>query len=57
MDLGSLRIFYATGVEGSVSKASLKLNCVQSNVTARIKQLEDELDVPLFYRKKRWRKD
>ncbi|MCP4024025.1 MAG: LysR family transcriptional regulator [Desulfobacteraceae bacterium] len=53
MDLGSLRIFYVTGVEGSVSKASLKLNCVQSNVTARIKQLEDELDVQLFYRKKR----
>ena len=53
MDLGSLRIFYATGVEGSVSKASFKLNCVQSNVTARIKQLEDDLDVQLFYRKKR----
>ncbi len=53
MDLGSLRIFYATGTEGSVSKASLKLNCVQSNVTARIRQLEDELDVQLFYRKKR----
>ncbi len=53
MDLGSLRIFHATGVEGSVSKAALKLNCVQSNVTARIKQLEDDLDVKLFYRKKR----
>ncbi|MCP4673476.1 MAG: LysR family transcriptional regulator, partial [Desulfobacula sp.] len=53
MDLGSLRIFYATGIEGSVSKAALKLNCVQSNVTARIKQLEDDLDVKLFYRKKR----
>ncbi len=53
MDLGSLRIFYATGVEGSVSKASLKLNCVQSNVTTRIKQLENELEVQLFYRKKR----
>ena len=53
MDLGSLRIFYATGVERSVSKASLKLNCVQSNVTARIKQLEDDLGVQLFYRKKR----
>lgn len=53
MDLGSLRIFYATGVAGSVSKAALKLNCVQSNVTARIKQLEDDLDVKLFYRKKR----
>ena len=53
MNLGSLRIFHATGVAGSVSKAALKLNCVQSNVTARIKQLEDDLDVKLFYRKKK----
>ncbi len=53
MDISSLRIFYATGIEGSVSKASKKLNCVQSNVTARIKQLEGELEVQLFYRKKR----
>lgn len=53
MDIGTLRIFHATGVEGSVSKAALKLNCVQSNVTARIKQLEKDLDVTLFYRKKK----
>ncbi len=53
MDLASLRIFYTAGVEGSVSKASKKLNCVQSNVTARIKQLENDLGVILFYRKQR----
>jgi len=53
MDLASLRIFYTTGVEGAVSKASKKLNCVQSNVTARIKQLENDLGVQLFYRKQR----
>ena len=53
MDLASLRFFHATAIEGSVSRASSRLNCVQSNVTARIKQLEDELGVQLFYRKKR----
>lgn len=53
MDLGSLRIFHATGVAGSISKAALELHCVQSNVTARIKQLEYDLDVTLFYRKKK----
>ncbi len=53
MDLGILKIFYTTGVAGSVSKAALKLNCVQSNVTTRIRQLEDDLGVKLFYRKKR----
>ena len=53
MDISILRIFKAVAEEGSVSKAALKLNYVQSNVTARIRQLEDELDVKLFYRKKR----
>lgn len=53
MDIGLLKVFKAVEEEGSVTKAALKLNCVQSNVTARVRQLEDELDVPLFYRKKR----
>ena len=53
MDIGILRIFKAVAEEGSVSKAALKLNCVQSNVTTRIRQLEGELGVKLFYRKKR----
>ncbi len=35
------------------SRASRKLHCVQSNVTTRIRRLEEELDVKLFYRKKR----
>jgi len=53
MDIWTLKIFKTVAEEGSVSKAAEKLHCVQSNVTARIKQLEAELEVPLFYRKSR----
>lgn len=50
MDIGLLKVFRAVAEEGSISKAAQNLNYVQSNVTARIQQLEQELKVPLFYR-------
>lgn len=53
MDLQSLRIFATVASEASVSRAAERLDYVQSNVTARVKQLEDELGTPLFYRQKR----
>lgn len=53
MDFNELRIFRAVAEEGSVSRAAEKLHCVQSNVTARIRQLEEELGVPLLHRKSR----
>src|SRR3990172_12738492 len=53
MDFNELRIFKAVAEEGSVSRAAERLNCVQSNVTARIRQLEDRLNVTLFHRKSR----
>lgn len=53
MDSGVLKIFKAVADQGSVSRAAQSLNCVQSNVTTRIRRLEAELDVPLFFRKKR----
>lgn len=53
MELNDLRIFQAVAAHGSVSKAALELSYVQSNVTARIKLLEKELQTPLFYRHKR----
>jgi DNA-binding transcriptional LysR family regulator len=53
MDINELRIFKAVAEEGSVSRAATRLNCVQSNVTARIRQLEDRLNVTLFHRKSR----
>ncbi|WP_339786088.1 LysR family transcriptional regulator [Paenibacillus sp. FSL R7-0313] len=53
MDAGDLKIFQAVAREGSISKAALSLNYVQSNVTTRIKQLETQLQVPLFHRSNR----
>lgn len=50
MDLAALRIFRAVAQDGSVTQAAVRLNTVQSNVTARIRQLEDELATPLFDR-------
>lgn len=53
MELNELKIFKAVAEEGSVSRAAERLNYVQSNVTARIRQLEETLNVSLFHRKSR----
>jgi DNA-binding transcriptional LysR family regulator len=50
MDLSDLRIFSAVVEEGGITRAAERLHRVQSNVTTRIRQLEDELGVPLFIR-------
>lgn len=50
MDLGDLAIFQAVLQEGGISAAARRLNRVQSNVTTRIRQLEENLGVPLFER-------
>src|SRR5689334_6023262 len=50
MDLSDLRIFTAVVREGGVTRAAEKLNRVQSNVTTRIRQLEEDLGVDLFLR-------
>ena len=48
IDLDSLDIFRTVVTEGGVIRAAQKLNRVQSNVTTRIKQLEQRLGRPLF---------
>jgi len=53
MELLSLKTFKAVVDHGGVQSASKALHTVQSNVTARIKRLEEELGSPLFYRKGR----
>lgn len=53
MELNDLIIFQKVAEHGSVSKAAQQLNYVQSNVTARIKMLENELQTPLFNRHQR----
>lgn len=50
MDATDLRVLEAVARLGSMNRAALELNTVQSNVTARIRTLELELDVPLFQR-------
>ncbi len=50
MDLTDLLIFNAVVREGGVTRAAERLHRVQSNVTTRIRQLEEDLSVPLFIR-------
>ena len=52
MESNELRIFRAVAREGSITKAAQTLGYVQSNVTARIKQLESQLKTQLFYRQR-----
>ncbi|WP_041674935.1 LysR family transcriptional regulator [Ramlibacter tataouinensis] len=53
IDLDSLEIFRTVVQEGGVVRAAGKLGRVQSNVTTRIKQLEQRLGRPLFRRQGR----
>ncbi|RYY85872.1 MAG: LysR family transcriptional regulator, partial [Comamonadaceae bacterium] len=48
LDLDSLEIFRAVVQEGGINRAAGKLGRVQSNVTTRIKQLEQRLGRALF---------
>ena len=53
MDLASLRLFRIVAETGSVTAAAGQLCCVQSNVSARLRQLEDDLGIELFRRDRR----
>lgn len=53
MEVSDLKIFLAVAQQGSISRAAEELHYVQSNVTARIKQLEERLGTILFHRKSR----
>jgi LysR family transcriptional regulator, cell division regulator len=53
MDLQALRFFQTVAELGSISRAARKLNYAQSNLTAKIQQLETELQTTLFYRHNR----
>src|SRR4051812_47448405 len=53
IDLESLDIFRTVVQEGGIVRAAGKLNRVQSNVTTRIKQLEERLGLSLFRRQGR----
>ena len=53
MDAGDLRVFEAVARLGAMNRAAEELHTVQSNVTARIRQIEAELGTPLFERTSR----
>jgi LysR family transcriptional regulator, cell division regulator len=53
MDAADLRVFESVARSGSMNRAAAALHTVQSNVTARIKELESEVGRPLFQRTSR----
>src|SRR5687767_8796526 len=53
MDLIELGIFKAVAEQGGITKAAAALHRVQSNVTTRVKQLEERLGTKLFNRQGR----
>lgn len=53
IDLKDLFIFKKVAETENISRAAQELNYVQSNVTARIKKLEEELNTKLFFRHNR----
>jgi len=52
LDLVQLEIFKAVAEQGSISAAAQLIHRVPSNLTTRIKQLEQDLGVALFIREK-----
>ncbi len=52
MDLTQLRMFCCVAETGSVARAAEQLHRVPSNLTTRLRQLEQELGADLFIREK-----
>ena len=53
VELSDLEIFRSVALEGSVSRAAERLHRVQSNISTRVRQLEERLGVRLFLRRNR----
>ncbi len=53
MNSADLKFFRAVADANSICGAAGPLNTVQSNVTTRIKALEDEIGMPLFHRSRK----
>lgn len=52
MELSQLRIFQAVAEEGSITRAAVRLHRVPSNLSTRLRQLEEQLGVELFRRER-----
>jgi DNA-binding transcriptional LysR family regulator len=53
MEYADLRVLEAVARHGSMNRAAAELHMVQSNVTTRIRALEEQIGTPLFYRSSR----
>ncbi len=53
MELADLTVFRTVVQAGGVTRAAERLHRVQSNITTRVRKLEEELGVPLFVREGR----
>ena len=53
MDVGDLKVFEAVARLGGMNRAAAELHTVQSNVTTRVRLLEEELGAALFERHSR----
>lgn len=53
MEIKDLEIFQLVAQKGTITEVAKELSYVQSNITARIKKLEAELNTPLFNRHNR----
>ncbi|MBR2024041.1 MAG: LysR family transcriptional regulator [Clostridia bacterium] len=53
MELAKLRYFYQVAKMGNVTKAADEIHIAQPALTKAVKQLEEELGAPLFYKKGR----
>lgn len=53
MELAKLRYFYAVATTGHVTRAAEEIHIAQPALTKAIKLLEEELNVPLFYKRGR----
>jgi len=53
MEFKDLEIFQKVAQKGTITEAAKELSYVQSNITARVRKLEAELDTPLFNRNNR----
>jgi DNA-binding transcriptional LysR family regulator len=52
MEFSQLRIFQAVAEEGSITRAAQRLSRVPSNLSTRLKQLEEQLGTELFVRER-----
>ncbi len=52
MNIEDLRVFKEVAKEGNITKTAHNLNFVQSNVTAKMKRIEQKYGTKLFYRHK-----